>query len=94
MIADPSNHVVHFPGPQGPEQVADPHRDVIASLTKIIRQISDLASAIKEGPTTDADMAKYPGRLSFVSALCLRAQIEYFDQFTGGSKENSRFLVL
>ena len=86
MAIDPPNNIVHFPGLQAPEQEADPHRNVITSLTDIIRQMSDLVNAINSGPATDADKVKFATWLCTASALCLRAQMEYFDQFVGDSK--------
>ncbi len=89
MAIDPPDNIVHFPGLQSPEQRADPHRNVITLLTHIIRQMSDLVNAINEGPTSDAEKAKYASWLCSASALCLRAQLEYFDQFIGGRERYS-----
>lgn len=89
MTIGPPDNIVHFPGLQGPEQDTNPHRRVIVSLAHIIRDMSDLVSAINEGPTTDADQVKYTSWLCSASALCLRAQIEYFEQFIGSSERFS-----
>lgn len=89
MTIDPPDNIVHFPGLQSPEQDADPHRGVIVSLAHIISNIGDLVIAINEGPTTDTDKVKYTSWLCSASALCLRAQLEYFDQFIGGSERIS-----
>lgn len=84
MTADPTDNIVQFPRPESPEQDVDPHREVIATLTHIIRQMSGLVNAINDGPTNAADKAKYATWLCSASALCLRAQLEYFDQYIGG----------
>ena len=87
-IGTPDN-VVDFPGLQNLEQDAGPHRDVIATVTHIIRQMSGLVNAINEGPATDAEKAKYAIWLYSASALCLRVQLEYFDHFIDGSARTS-----
>ncbi|KAF0125797.1 MAG: hypothetical protein FD152_2727 [Xanthobacteraceae bacterium] len=89
MTIDPPDNIVHFPGLQSPEQDADPHRGVIVSLAHIITNMGDLVIAINEGPTTDTDKVKYTSWLCSASALCLRAQLEYFDQFIGGRERVS-----
>ena len=89
MTADPTDNIVQFPGLQSPEQDVDPHCDVITTLTRIIRQMSGLVNAINEGPTNDADKAKYASWLCSASALCLRAQLEYFEQFIGDRERMS-----
>ena len=83
------DNVVQFPGTVGPDQEADAHREVIATLTLIIRQMSDLVNAINEGPTTDGDKAKFASWLCSASALCLRVQMDYFAQFIGGGEQIS-----
>ncbi|MGU9982525.1 hypothetical protein ACJ4V0_21030 [Phreatobacter sp. HK31-P] len=89
MTINPLDNIVQFPGLHSPEQDVDPHREVVAALTHIIRQISGLVNAINEGPTTDVDKAMYAGWLCSASAMCLRAQLEYFDQFIGGRERVS-----
>ena len=89
MTSAPTNNVLPFPGAGGPDQDANPHREVIAALTHLIRQMSDLVNAINKGSTTDADKAKFGGWLCNASALCLRVQMEYFAQFIGGGEQLS-----
>jgi len=89
MTTELTDNVVQFPGNPCPDQEENPHRDVITRLTHVIRQISDLVNAINNGPTTDADKAKFAGCLCSASALCLRAQMEYFAEFIGGGEMTS-----
>ncbi len=86
MTTNPRDNIIRFPGLENPGPEANSHRDVIASLTGIIQQMSELVKTINEGPMTDVDRATYASWLCSASALCLRAQLEYFDQFVGDSK--------
>lgn len=88
MTTDPPDNIVQFPGLQSPEQDTGPHCDVIATLTRIIRQMSGLVNTINEGPASDADKAKYVGWLCSAAALCLRAQIDYLDQYIVGGESS------
>ena len=85
MTKDPADNsnIVQFPGLAGLEQGDNPHRGVIATLSHIIRQMSDLVNDVNASSITDADKAKYAGWICSASALCLRAQLEYFQQFMG-----------
>lgn len=94
MKTNPPGNTHNFTSQQNPEQDVDPHRDVVAALTQIILQMSGLVSAINDGSSTDDDKAKYVGWLCSASALCLRAQLEYFDQFVGGRERGSDGLAL
>lgn len=89
MTTELTDNVVQFPGAVGPDHESVAHRDVIATLTLIIRQMSDLVNAINEGPTTDADKANFASWLCSASALCLRVQMDYFAQFIGGGEQTS-----
>lgn len=81
MNSETSSNIVRFPGQHGPDQNSDPHRDVIVTLAHLMRQMNGLVNSINKGSIEDNDKIKYNSWLCEASTLCLRTQLNYFEQF-------------